>query len=178
RFMSAGVDSLLGKPFRMAELYGKIAELNLHPLANPPPKPPVAPAAAEELDLLARVGGDTTLLGTMIKTFLRDSLRKLSEMKRGLARKNAIALAAAAHALKGSASIFGSRKATQCAQKLQDMGRSDNLAGASVVLRELEEEIALLHEKLRGYGPAGSRAARKSVRRNARSRPNRAKRKT
>ena len=62
-----------------------------------------------------------------------------------------MSLAAVSHALKGSASIFGSEKATRGAQRLQEMGRSGDLSQAGGTLRELQEEIALLNGKLRGY---------------------------
>src|SRR5271168_853618 len=166
RLLGAGFDRCLGKPFHLADLLRTLGELNLQPIAisRPEPAPPANPEG--EKNLLARVGGDARLLRTMIKTFLRDSKRKLSEMRRALSRKNGIALAAAAHALKGSASIFGSEKATRCSQRLQEMGRNDELALALPVFLELEEEIALLHGKLRGYGTAGGKSPGQPVQRN------------
>jgi len=158
RLLGAGVDRCLGKPFHLADLLRTLGELSLQPIADSQAETAPPPNRAGEQGLLARVGGDTRLLRTMIKTFLRDSKRKLSEMRRALSRKNGIALAAAAHALKGSASIFGSEKATRCSQRLQEMGRSDQLALALPVLLELEEEIANLEKKLRGYTTRVSRA--------------------
>jgi signal transduction histidine kinase/CheY-like chemotaxis protein len=177
RLLGAGVDNWLGKPFHLADLLRILDELNLQRLPNAQAETAPAAKPAGEQDLLARVGGDARLLRTMIKTFLRDSRRKLSEMRRALSRKNGIALAAAAHALKGSASIFGSEKATRCSQRLQEMGRKDELALARPVLLELEEEIALLHEKLRGYGTAGGDPPGKRVQRNRGQRSKPAKRK-
>ena len=177
RLLGAGVDSWLGKPFHLADLLRKLAELNVLPATESKAQPVPAPAPARPPDLLDRVGGDARLLCTMIKTFLRDSNRKLAEMKRALSRKNGMALAAAAHALKGSAGIFGSESATRCSQQLQEMGRSDELTHAPAVLQELQREIALLHEKLRRYGQAGSRPSRKAVWQN-RARSKRAKKKS
>jgi signal transduction histidine kinase/HPt (histidine-containing phosphotransfer) domain-containing protein/ActR/RegA family two-component response regulator len=176
RLFGAGVDGWLGKPFHLTELLHKLGELNMLPATKSKAQLAAPQGPDEEPDLLARVGGNAKLLRTMIKTFLPDSRRKLSEMKRALSRKNGIALAAAAHALKGSASIFGSEKATRCAQQLQEMGRKDDLAQAPPALKELEEEIALLHEKLRGYGTAGSHPAGKAARRHRGQRSKRAKR--
>jgi signal transduction histidine kinase/CheY-like chemotaxis protein len=179
RLLGAGFDNCLGKPFHLADLLRVLGELNLQPLPNVRAEtaaPPVKPEGDQ--DLLARVGGDARLLRTMIKTFLRDSQRKLSEMRRALSRKNGIALAAAAHALKGSASIFGSEKATRCSQRLQEMGRKDELGQALPILLELEEEIALLHGKLRGYGTAGGNSPGKPVQRKRTQRSKRPKKKT
>jgi signal transduction histidine kinase/CheY-like chemotaxis protein/HPt (histidine-containing phosphotransfer) domain-containing protein len=177
RLLGAGFDRCLGKPFHLADLLRTLGELNLQPIANSQAGTAPASKPAGEQDLLARVGGDAGLLRTMIKTFLGDSRRKLSEMRRALSRKNGIALAAAAHALKGSASIFGSEKATRCSQRLQEMGRNDELALALPVLLELEEEIALLHGKLRGYGTAESHSRGAPVRRNRGQRSKPAKKK-
>src|SRR5262249_43313754 len=98
---------------------------------------------------------DVKLLRRMIRTFREDSVKKLADMKRAIARENGMALATAAHALKGSSAIFaaetGSERATQCAQQLQQLGRKDDLTGAAAVLKELEREIAQLNAKLRGY---------------------------
>ena len=58
---------------------------------------------------------------------------------------------AAAHALKGPIAIFGATKAKQAAQELQDRGRDGQLAGAGSTLKRLEEDIAKLEKKLRGY---------------------------
>jgi signal transduction histidine kinase/CheY-like chemotaxis protein/HPt (histidine-containing phosphotransfer) domain-containing protein len=177
RLLGAGIDRCLGKPFHLADLLRTLGELTLQPLENSQAETAPPPKSEGEQDLLARVGGDVRLLRTMIKTFLGDSRRKLSEMRRALSRKNGIALAAAAHALKGSASIFGSEKAMRCSQRLQEMGRNDELALALPVLLELEEEIALLHGKLRGYGTAESHSRGAPVRRNRGQRSKAAKEK-
>jgi len=175
RLLGAGFDRCLGKPFHLADLLRTLGELNMQAIAKSEAETVPTPNPGGEQGLLARVGGDARLLRTMIKTFLRDSKRKLSEMRRALSRKDGIALAAAAHALKGSASIFGSEKATRCSQRLQEMGRNDELALALPVLLELEEEIALLHGKLRGYGTAESSSKSKDVLRNRRQRSKRTK---
>src|SRR5262249_47537926 len=120
-------------------------------------QPTFATPVPEKADLLKRVGGNARLLRQMVRTFRRDSVKKLAEMKRALGRKDGMALATAAHALKGSASLFGSASATEKAQLLQDMGRKEDLAQARPVLRELDEAIAQLREELRGYDAVNGR---------------------
>ncbi len=174
RLLRAGMDACLDKPLHLAALNRLLADVHLQRAPSSedtrgPQKRDSAP-----VDLLARVGGDPKLLQKMIKTFRRDSLRKLAEMKQALARKNAMALATAAHALKGSASIFGSEKATRCAQKLQEMGRSGKIAQAAGALRELQEEIAHLHAQLNAYSgapPSAPSRSAKSKRQLAKAKP-------
>lgn len=176
RLLGAGMDGWLSKPLHLAELNRKLADVQRLPAAVSGEKAARKPDSSE-LDILARVGGNRKLLQKMIQTFRRDSLRKLTEMKRALGRNDAMALATAAHALKGSASIFGSEKATRSAQQLQEMGRKADLAQAAGELRELREEIALLHVKLRGYGLVKNRAQSKSTPRRGKSQSGKARHK-
>jgi signal transduction histidine kinase/DNA-binding NarL/FixJ family response regulator len=163
RMMEAGIDACLSKPFYAEELNRALAQF-----AFPAAKLPAAkkatnvqtPDAASAKDaavgtvdaaLLQRVGGDAKLLARMIQTFLADYPKKLAQLGSAVRRKDAAALAAIAHALKGSISIFDAGRARDCAQELQDMGRQKLISGAAKTLARLEEEIANLEKKLRGY---------------------------
>jgi signal transduction histidine kinase/CheY-like chemotaxis protein/HPt (histidine-containing phosphotransfer) domain-containing protein len=153
RLLAAGMDSCLGKPIRLEQLRQKLAEVSHGRLAGPElaTASTAQPEKLGQAELLKRVGGNARLLQQIVRTFRRDSLKKLAEMDRSLRRKDGIALATAAHALKGSASLFGSEKAKHKAQLLQDMGRREDLSQAAKVLSELKEAIFLLREELRGY---------------------------
>jgi CheY-like chemotaxis protein len=174
RLLAAGMDGFLGKPLRGEELRQKLAEVS-HGRLTAPESAATAITQPAKADLLKRVGGNARLLQQIVRTFRKDSLKKLAQMKRALARRDGIALATAAHALKGSASLFGSDKATQGAQRLQEMGRKGDLGQAAAVLRGLQEAIALLREELRGYDLA-TRPKRTSVRKTKRKRGKTAKR--
>jgi CheY-like chemotaxis protein len=163
RMMEAGIDACLSKPFYAEELnraLGQFAipgaktadakKLTGAAAANPPGATHAARGAVD-LELLQRVGGDGKLLTRMIHTFLADYPKKLAQLGRAVRRKDPVALAATAHALKGSISIFEIGKARECAQELQDMGRQKQISGAARTLARLEEEIAKLEKKLRGY---------------------------
>jgi signal transduction histidine kinase/response regulator RpfG family c-di-GMP phosphodiesterase len=174
RLLDAGMDGCLAKPFYAAELRRALSEAEALKRTSTEHATP-SNANIAGAGLLARVGGDAKLLQKIIRTFRKGSVKKLSEMKRALARKDGMALATAAHALKGSTSIFSSEGATQCAQKLQEMGRSEDLTNVAPTLNQLEVEIARLHEELRGYGRAERPKRTQTVRRKPRTR--RAKRK-
>ena len=116
------------------------------------PSPAAAPPPATGLEeLLHRVGGDDKLLRRMIQTFLRDTPGRLRTIERGIRRSDGESVAAAAHALKGSVSIFGAEAARVAAQELQESGRRADFTRASKGLGPLKEEIAKLEENLRGY---------------------------
>lgn len=147
RLQEAGFDSVLSKPFQLEDLN---AILSSSPAAPHPAKPPGS-SAAKFADLLARVGGDEPLLQRMIRTFLRDTPKRIAAITAALRRKDAGELASLAHALKGSVSIFGAESARKFSQDLQDLGRAGNLVPAAALLNSLNEEIANLLENLRGY---------------------------
>lgn len=169
RMMEAGIDACLSKPFYAEELNRALARCAF-PAANVREAKKAAnvatPNAAKgkddagakdagagtvDAELLQRVGGDAKLLARMIHIFLADYPKKLTQLGGAVRRKDAEALAATAHALKGSISIFDTGRARDCAQELQDMGRQKQISGAAKTLARLEEEIANLEKKLRGY---------------------------
>jgi protein-histidine pros-kinase len=157
RLMDAGVDACLSKPFHAEELNQALTRFALSSV--PAATSPAKPGAVNDFDaeLLARVGGDAKLLQRMIKIFLKDYPKKLALLRKALAQKDAAAIAATAHVLKGSVSIFGAAGARRCAEELQEMGRAGQLSGAAMPLAQLEEEIANLEKKLRGYKREASR---------------------
>lgn len=151
RLLRAGFDSVICKPFRLDALDALLrgsSTAALPPVeaeeAIPSVKTPVA-------SLLDRVGGDEKLAHKMIATFLRDTPQRLSGIQKALEQKNGQNLASLAHALKGSVGIFGAHVARDCCQKLQDLGRANDLSEISAAYDRLKEEIAQLEANLRGY---------------------------
>jgi CheY-like chemotaxis protein/HPt (histidine-containing phosphotransfer) domain-containing protein len=166
RMMAAGIDACLSKPFYAEELNRALAQFAFPTTKTSEAKRPsdipatIRPSAtatgmgssgAIDAELLQRVGGDAKLLARMIYTFLADYPKRVAQLNSAVRRKDAEALAATAHALKGSISIFDTGAARECAQELQDMGRQKQISEAAKTLARLEEEIANLEKKLRGY---------------------------
>jgi signal transduction histidine kinase/CheY-like chemotaxis protein/HPt (histidine-containing phosphotransfer) domain-containing protein len=174
RFREAGVDACLSKPFRAEALNQALAQFAFpgKPQAGGPLSATskadtsraagggqAEPATIGEgyAELLARMGGNAKLLQRVSGIFLQDYPKKLSLLRKALARKNAAAVGATAHLLKGAVSNFGAPRARQLAEDLQNMGRGGELSGAAKCLAELEEEFANLEKKLRGYRTEASR---------------------
>jgi len=148
RLLAAGFDSVLGKPFHLETLTALLSDPSrIPPDASSIPLP--QPGSLD--DLLKRIGGDKQLLRQMIATFLRDTPKRLAAIHSALRKNDGVRLASSAHALKGSVSIFGSSPAQQHAETLQNLGRSSDLRQAARLYPLLQEEIAKLLEKLRGY---------------------------
>jgi CheY-like chemotaxis protein/HPt (histidine-containing phosphotransfer) domain-containing protein len=157
RLIEAGFDSVIGKPFRLEALQKRLQELSQSAgksIANPTTENRDGQFAGSEensVNLLERMGGDLRLLGRVASTFLRDLPARMSAVQIAIERNDARALAQSAHALKGSAGIFGASAVRKHAQSLEDFGKKNELSGVVAAFAALKEEIANLEENLRGY---------------------------
>jgi signal transduction histidine kinase/CheY-like chemotaxis protein len=183
RMLEAGMDAFLTKPIHMQKLYQTVALAGLRwDTASDPatPAPPtIAPLAVnvvtappasdplsapdEPLDVRGQLdrmtGGNEKLARSLVKAFLADAPKALTQIRSALQTKQAERLAAAAHLLKGSLSIFGATKAVAAARNLQNIGRSGSLAKAAGELHNLEAAFAELVSELASLYPT---AAKKS----------------
>ena len=151
RLRGEGFDAVLGKPFRLEVLTNILDGVEgIRPIAAAPEKSIAATPAGID-DLLARIGGDKMLLSQMIKTFLRDTPKRIASLQKALQCEDASEVAMLAHALKGSVGIFLAQHAHDRAQELETLGRKPELSAAKPVFAALKEEIAKLEENLRGY---------------------------
>ncbi len=90
---------------------------------------------------LDRVDGSEETLVELVEIFLEQWPEMMDEIEQGVARSDYENLRRAAHTLKGSASIFGARPVVQVADRLSDMARDQELDGAEVELRKLQDEM-------------------------------------
>jgi signal transduction histidine kinase/CheY-like chemotaxis protein/HPt (histidine-containing phosphotransfer) domain-containing protein len=166
RCLNAGMDAFLSKPVRMEKLYEAVesklqlsSEFDHSQPAPVPPDPGTTKEAIAEHEAVAQdesvaahlhraTGGNQKLQRTLVKSFLQDAPKTLSLIRRAIAKKDALKLASAAHALKGSISIFGAAKAVAVARELEAMGRSGHLFDAGPQFRALESEFQRLKPEL------------------------------
>jgi len=184
RCLAAGMDAFFAKPIRAAELFSLLAALarrqesSAFELADSA----TADSPPENLaDTLRRAtGGNEKIARSLVKTFLADTPKKLSLLRRAVSEKDAEILATVAHSLKGSLALIGAQKAAGTARNLQAMGRLGNLSGAAAEFRVLESEFKELGRELLALHakpkPASKRAPARSSktkpkRRRSRSRP-------
>ena len=99
-------------------------------------------------DVLARVGGDTALLGEMVRLFLNDAPSLMQEIRDAVSHGDGLRLERAAHALKGSVSIFEASAAVEAAARLETIWATGDLGGANEACGQLEKEIDLLTSAL------------------------------
>jgi HPt (histidine-containing phosphotransfer) domain-containing protein len=75
----------------------------------------------------------------------------LSAIRYGIARKDADAVARAAHSLKGSLATFAATQSFDLALKLERLGRSKGLDDAERVFEALTAEIKRVRTALEGF---------------------------
>jgi two-component system sensor histidine kinase/response regulator len=184
RCLAAGMDAFFAKPIRAAELFSLLAALarRQESSASEQADSATADSPPENLaDTLRRAtGGNEKIARSLVKTFLADTPKKLSLLRRAVSEKDAEILATVAHSLKGSLALIGAQKAAGTARNLQAMGRLGNLSGAAAEFRVLESEFKELGRELLALHakpkPASKRAPARSSktkpkRRRSRSRP-------
>jgi signal transduction histidine kinase/CheY-like chemotaxis protein len=185
RCLNAGMDAFLSKPVRMEKLYEAVeSEFQTPSEFDSSPPAPVAldPATTKEAvaqdesvaaHLHRATGGNQKLQRTLVKSFLQDAPKTLSLIRRAIAKKDAQKLASAAHALKGSISIFGAAKAVSLARELEAMGRSGHLFDAGSQFRVLESEFQRIKPDLQAISSVSN--SKPKPKRNARPKSRRAR---
>jgi CheY-like chemotaxis protein/HPt (histidine-containing phosphotransfer) domain-containing protein len=170
RCLAAGMDAFMSKPIRMPEVLAMLAVLSRRPAeARSRSESAGTPVECSRANLAAHLeratGGNQKILRSLVKNFLTDAPKRLSALRRALARNDAEGLASAAHALKGSLGLFGADRAASAAGNLHMIGRLGHLGGADRQLRILEEEFHDLQIELAALrpipNPRRARAARK-----------------
>jgi HPt (histidine-containing phosphotransfer) domain-containing protein len=137
--LRAGMDAYLSKPIRAVELYDAIEQF-------------AGPASSrmklDEKALVAGVGGDRKLLHAMIRIFLKDCPRMISQISSAIRSRNSDSLRSAAHALKGAAGNFGPNGAFEAARELERIGRESRLDQASPAFEKMKDELSRLRRSL------------------------------
>jgi CheY-like chemotaxis protein/HPt (histidine-containing phosphotransfer) domain-containing protein len=139
RCLAAGMDDYVSKPIIARKLFEAIERLAPE-VAQPP-----ATAPAPILDahrVLDRVEGDTELLRELVAIFLEDCPRQLAEIEEAVGRRDLVALASAAHALKGSIGSFEAGPVFQSAKRLEEIGREGDLGGVDQAWSDLSDAVA------------------------------------
>ncbi len=136
RFLEAGMDAYLSKPFKAREL---LEEIDRVAPADPTPAPRgrhVDPDA-----LLGQLGRDPELLSELVQLFLEDKDDIVADLRSAADRRDARALERTAHRLKGAIGALARGPAMEAAARLELMGREGDLDGVEQALDALEEQV-------------------------------------
>jgi two-component system sensor histidine kinase/response regulator len=163
RCLASGMDGYLTKPLRMnevADVLAGVADASKRPAqdevaklgASVPAQPASQRKAWNHSEAIERLGGDEDLFQELCQIFLEESPKLLRELKDALATGNVDDAMRAAHSIKGETGYLSAPKAMSAARQLEEMARSNTLAGADDVLAILEQELHALHENIRSAG--------------------------
>jgi HPt (histidine-containing phosphotransfer) domain-containing protein len=124
--------------------------VNAETVENPITASTPAENILDKQSILALFEGDTELIREVAGLFLEDCPRQMSAIRGAVENSDAAALNRAAHSLKGSVSNFAAPGAFLAAQRLENMGRENDLRKAREAFRCLEEQVSLLRSAITG----------------------------
>ena len=124
---------------------------NLSP-PRPRPRPlpsPVPSVDPESINALRELNpGDDSFLRDLIQIYLADSPQRIAEIEQGLAEGDSRKLTIAAHSLKGSSANFGAAALRGLSEKIEHLGKQQNLPEAGTHLPALREEFGRVKREL------------------------------
>jgi two-component system, sensor histidine kinase and response regulator len=149
--LAAGMDAYVAKPVRAAELFSAIdaAIAGTPPTQRPTRSPETTVSSVNVSVLLSGFGGRSDLVAEVIDVFLADAPVMLTRLRHAGAGADASELAAAAHAIKGSAGLFSQGEAYERARALEIRARSGDASNAAAACEEIDASIARLSSELR-----------------------------
>jgi CheY-like chemotaxis protein/HPt (histidine-containing phosphotransfer) domain-containing protein len=147
RLQSSGFDGYLEKPLRLPVLENALNRM----LRAVPPEPvglPHAHTGLDREDLLRELDGDAGLLVRMVEIFRDQSIEQLEVLRQAMSRKDAAAVGAAAHALKGGIANFERAGAYTSAARLESLAATASLEDAPAEYSRLLGELRTLARDL------------------------------
>jgi two-component system, sensor histidine kinase and response regulator len=153
--LAAGMDAYVPKPVRAEDLFAAIDSMAGAP-ASVQPSPAVPPRPSDEKKvgsvdrsaLLAGFGGRADLVKRVIDVFLTDAPVMLARLTEAARAANAAELAAAAHAIKGSAGLFSQGEAYVDARLVELRARSGDISDVSPACQAVEDSVSRLMKEL------------------------------
>ena len=140
RCLAAGMDGYLSKPIDPAMLFA-VVEQEVDGAAVGEAATPVV-ATFDEAALSQRLSGDEALMRDVISLFLEDLPVRLAAIKDAVRSRDAEALRAAAHNLKGSAANLSAGGLFEAAHVLERLGAESRMDAAEAAWRQLSVEAA------------------------------------
>ena len=109
--------------------------------------------------VLEQLGGDLDLLAEVAQIAIDGTADMLSAVREAVDRRDAGAVAQAAHRLKGSFVTIAAGAAADAAFRLERMGRGGDLGQAGTAFADLQQEVQRLLPELEKLAARGGPAA-------------------
>jgi len=150
--LAAGMDAYVAKPLKPEELFATLEALCLGVGEATASSAAASVRVAHDVDLnslLTGFGGNRRLVAEVVDVFLEDAPAMLSRLRDAARAQDPAQMAAAAHAIKGSAGLFSQGTAYESARRLEHLARAGDLAKADGACADVEADIAQLMAELR-----------------------------
>jgi len=153
RCLEAGMDGYISKPIDPQLLFAAVEQKG-QPGSVAPQSAHTAGGTVkfDERALLDRVSGDKALMETVIRLFLEDCPTRLAAIRDAVESRDAQAIRATAHALKGAAGNLSAIGVFDAADALERVGAESRMDAADGAWRVLAAEAAGFLEILQGRG--------------------------
>lgn len=150
RCLESGMNGYVTKPIRSRDLEEALAEFFRQ---SPSPLRHVEPAPAEVnwTTALQSTGGDINLLKKVAQAFLQEAPDQQARLRTAVAARDGATIQRVGHLLKGVVGTFGDAAGHALAERLEIMGRTNDLDKAADCLQQLEEQIRLMSETLTAF---------------------------
>jgi two-component system, sensor histidine kinase and response regulator len=153
RCLECGMNGYLTKPVRSRELLDALVE---HGLCEPPRDGRVdgvvaAPQGLDWEQALQSTDGDVELLRIVAEAFLKEAGDHLARLRAAVAAGDGATIHRLGHLLKGAMSTFGAASGRDLAERLETMGRQNDLTAAPPCIEALETQLRLVTEILAAF---------------------------
>jgi two-component system, sensor histidine kinase and response regulator len=158
RCLESGMDSYVTKPIRSRDLSEALAQFFPHtPAAAGGAERSTPSAVLDWPAALQSTDGDVDLLRIVGQAYLTEVPGHRARLRTAVAAKDAATVHRLGHLLKGLASTFGAAQARGLAERLETIGRDNDLTTAADCLAALEKQLDLLTDILTAFvdGRAG-----------------------
>jgi len=148
--IAAGMNDYLSKPIRLDVLERVLEKwlsataaetVKLEEQAPLPPRPISAQAAFDGPDLLERLMGNSDLARRVVSRFLTGMPQQLAALSEALEHADGNSVRLAAHSIQGAAATAGGIELRETARRMEQLGKSGDVAAVSVLMPELATRL-------------------------------------
>jgi two-component system sensor histidine kinase/response regulator len=158
RCLAGGMDGFVSKPIEPHLLFAVVE--GTADAVSAPPATATSPSSSEDRTtfdaeaLRHRLSGNRTLMAGVIRVFLEDLPLRMAAIHDAVTRRDADALGAAAHALKGAAGNLSAGGLFEAAHVLERIANESHMDAAEAAWRQLSVEASYVIDQLRRHGPS------------------------
>ncbi len=136
---AAGMNDIISKPAKSAELVAKIEKW----LPEPKEAGPVQPIVFDRPGLMDRLMDDEELLKEIVREFIQEIQQRFAALGKALANGDISQLQDQGHSIKGTSGNIGAIAIQKIAARLQAVGEAGDLESAALLVSKLEEQLKL-----------------------------------